>query len=183
MKSILNTKKLAFLAILMAIHIVLQLFKIPVGNNLNIYLTFLIMMLVASSFELPVVIIYAGVYDIISFFLFPEGNFMIEYTLVTILGAIIYHLFLYKKINILTVSLSKFSVNLICNVLLESAITTHYWGAEKGYMYYVSASTIKNLIMLPIEIALFMVFINLLKPLYTKYLRTENIPDNFFKLK
>lgn len=155
----------------LAINCVISAFYVNVGPNLKIYFTFIITMIVAAYYPLGVVCIYAIAEDIISFFLFPpDGAFFFGYTLTALVSMIIYWLFLHKKVNIFTIALSKLSVNLIANVLLNSVWTYIILNKQKAYLAYAYTSLIKNIIMLPIEIAIFFLIYKVLKPLLEKYL-------------
>ena len=72
-----KTRKMLILALLMAINIAISSFFIEVGPNLRLYFTFIVNMIVAANFSLPLVITYAIVEDFIAFFLFPSGPFFL----------------------------------------------------------------------------------------------------------
>lgn len=161
-----STKKIALLGLLLALNIVLSFYFIPVGENLRIYFTFLINMFIATKYNLPTLIIYAIAEDLLSFFIYPTGPFFVGYTLTAVASMILYYLFLHKNVNLKNVILAKTSVNILCNILLNS-----YWSKVlfgKAYLYYLGKSIIKNLIMIPIEVLLFMAFYELVNKLYEK---------------
>ena len=162
-----SSKKIATLAILLALNVAISYFYLPVGENLRIYFTFLINMLIASKFDYPTVIIYAIVEDIVSFFVFPSGPFFFGYTLTAIVSMSIYWLFLHKEVNVKNVIIAKASVNIIANILLNSFWSKMLYG--KAYIYYLGRSVAKNLIMIPIEVLLFLAFYKLIKPIIDKY--------------
>ena len=89
-----KTRKMLILALLMAINIAISSFFIEVGPNLRLYFTFIVNMIVAANFSLPLVITYAIVEDFIAFFLFPSGPFFLGYTLTAVAGCVIYYIFL-----------------------------------------------------------------------------------------
>lgn len=159
-------KKMAILAMLLAMGIALNQFYIPVGENLRIQFDFVVNMLVASMFPLGSVVVYAIVEDLIAFFLFPSGPFFPGYTLTAALSCTIYWIFLHKEVNLKNIIISKAIVNLCVHVLLNSV-----WSAmlySKGYMYYMMKSVVKNITMLPIEIIIFYLIYRLVKPLLNK---------------
>lgn len=90
--------------------------------------------------------------DTISFFVNPSGPYFPGYALTTMLGTMIYALFLYRaRPTPLRVFLAKFFTNVL-NVVLGSL-----WSAmlySKGYLYYMTGSFWKNLILLPIQTVL-----------------------------
>ena len=159
-----KTRKLATLSLLLAMQVALSFFFIPVGTNLRIYFTFIIMMFVASEYSLPTVIIYGIAKDLISFFIYPTGPFFIGYTLTTVLSMVIYWIFLHKEVNLLNITLGKLCTNIFANILLNSLWS--YILYSKGFLYYVTKSLLKNLLMLPIEIIIFYLLYKFIKRLY-----------------
>ena len=167
-----KTRDLALLAILMTLNIVLESIYIPLGNNLNIYFTFFITMLVATLFEYPIVAIYAIVEDLLGFFLFPHGSFFPGYTLTALVGLTIYYIGLHnKEMTYPRVLLTKLTTNILANILLNSL-----WSAilfSKGYYYYLARSFFKNIILCPLEALLFYLFYKALKPLLDKQITAK----------
>lgn len=160
-------KKMAILAMLLAMGIALKQFYIPVGENLRIYFHFVVNMLVASMFPLGSVVIYAIAEDLIAFFLFPSGPFFPGYTLTAVVSCTIYWIFLHKEINLKNIIFAKASANVFANILLNSLWTSMLY--SKGYIYYISKSVVKNLMMLPIEIIIFYLIYKLVKPIIEKF--------------
>ena len=156
------------LALLMAINVAISSLFIEVGPNLRLYFTYIVNMIVAANFSLPLVITYAIVEDFIAFFLFPSGPFFLGYTITAVAGCVIYHIFLHKEINLKNIIISKTLVNIFVNIGLNSLWSSMLF--SKGYIYYFSKSVVKNLLMLPIEVMVFYTIYRLLKPLLNKYL-------------
>lgn len=163
-----KTRKMLILALLMAINIAISSFFIEVGPNLRLYFTYIVNMVVAANFSLSTVIIYAIVQDFLAFFLFPSGPFFLGYTLTAVAGCVIYYIFLHKEINLKNIIISKTLVNVLVNIGLNSLWSSILY--SKGYIYYLTKSTVKNLLMLPIEILLFYTIYRLIKPLLNKYM-------------
>ena len=163
-----KTRKMLILALLMAINIAISFFFIEVGPNLRLYFTFIVNMIVAANFSLPLVITYAIVEDFIAFFLFPSGPFFLGYTLTAVAGCVIYYIFLHKEINLKNIIIAKTLVNVFVNIALNSLWSSMLY--SKGYIYYLTKSVVKNLAMLPIEIMLFYTIYKLIKPLLNKYM-------------
>ena len=163
-----KTRKMLILALLMAINVAISSMFIEVGPNLRLYFTYIVNMIVAANFSLPLVITYAIVEDFIAFFLFPSGPFFLGYTITAVAGCVIYHIFLHKEINLKNIIISKTLVNIFVNIGLNSLWSSMLF--SKGYIYYFSKSVVKNLLMLPIEVMVFYTIYRLLKPLLNKYL-------------
>ena len=151
------------LALLMAINVAISSMFIEVGPNLRLYFTYIVNMIVAANFSLPLVITSAIVEDFIAFFLFPSGPFFLGYTITAVVGCVIYHIFLHKEINLKNIIISKTLVNIFVNIGLNSLWSSMLF--SKGYIYYFSKSVVKNLLMLPIEIIVFYTIYKLIKPL------------------
>ena len=160
------TKKLAYLSLFLALHIFLSFFYIQVSDNLRVYFTYLIVMNIAIIFPPKIALGYAIIEDLLAFFIYPTGPFFIGYTLTSLAGMAIYLIFLNKKVTITRIILAKTSVNIFCNIILNSL-----WSAilySKGFVYYLISGSIKNIILLPIEIILFIIFYKLIYPYFIK---------------
>lgn len=160
--------KYYLLTLLLATHIVLSGLYIPVAENLRIQITFVVSMLTAILYPTKVLIFYGIAEDLIAFFLFPSGDFFPGYTLSTVAALLLYRFFLHtQKIDIWHVGCARLSVNLLVNVGLGSL-----WSAmlyHKGYWYYLGKGIIKNLILFPIEVSIFLVFWKLIYHILRKY--------------
>ncbi|KOF57826.1 hypothetical protein AGR56_16600 [Clostridium sp. DMHC 10] len=159
-------RTLTFAGITIALSIVLNSFYIPVGENLHISFVFLVLSLGALIFG-PVTGLFVGaIYDILGFVIHPSGTFFPGYTLSTMLEFFIYGLFLYRsRITILRVFLAKFIVNYGIHVGLGCLWSKFLF--NKGYLYFFTTSIIKNTIMLPIEVILLVLLLQLLIPALT----------------
>lgn len=167
MKNI-NIKRLSLLSLLLALHIIISSFYIPIFDNSRIMFSFIIKMLVGIIVSPITGIVFGFVADIIGHIVIPSGAFFIGYSITSMLSCLIFSLLLYnKRISYLSLITSKLLVNVLCNVLLNS-----YWSYilySKGYMYYLIQSLFKNIILFPIEILLIVSLFKLLLPLLNKY--------------
>ena len=164
-----NVRILAIVALFIAIRIAMQGLVLPVGENLRIYFTFLVNALGVMIYG-PVAGLVSGfAVDILGFFIVPTGGaFFPGYTLSTMLGSFFYAIFLYRsRISVVRIILSKVCVNILVNVGLGAL-----WSAilySKGYYYYLVKSLIKNLNLLPIEIILLVLFLQLMIPIAARF--------------
>lgn len=159
-------RTLTFAGMIIALSIVLNSLSVPVGENLNIRFTFLIFSLGALVFG-PVTGLFVGAAcDILGFVLHPSGVFFPGYTLSTMLEFFIYGLFLYRsRITILKIFLAKLIVNYGIHVGLGALWSKILF--NKGYLYFFANSIIKNTIMLPIEVVMLVLLLQLLLPALT----------------
>ena len=161
-----KTKQLVILSLLMALQVVISMQYIPVGENLRIYFTYLVVVIVAAVFPIKIALAYAAIEDIVAFIAFPSGPFFLGYTLTAVASMLIYSLCLYRHVSIKRIIIAKTMVNILVNVGLNSI-----WSAmlySKGYIYYLAKSFIKNITLLPFEIILIIIFLKIIKPLLIK---------------
>lgn len=158
-----NTKYLALMAAFIAMKIVVGLIRIPVGPNLRISITFILVALEASIIGPAAGIVSGALTDTLSFIIFPDGAYFPGYTLTAMCGELIYALFLYqRKITVLRLGLAKFLNNYLVNVMMGSL-----WSAmlyDRAFVYYAASSLIKNTVMLPFETAALTAVFQLLLP-------------------
>lgn len=162
-----KTKKIAIMAILLAVNVAVSFIFIPVGENLRIYFTFLITMIIAANFSFGECVLYAALEDIISFFIYPTGPFFIGYTITAVLSIAIYNLFLYKKVTLARIAISKALVNILINVGLGSLWSKILY--SNSFIYYAAKSLLKNIVLLPFEIIAFWLIYKAVQPLFDKY--------------
>lgn len=162
-----NLKSLVFAGLTIALSTVLGSIYIPVGLNLRITFVFLVLVFGSMLFG-PVVGLATGLaYDLISFLLFPSGIFFPGYTLSTMLEFFIYGLFLYRcQISVLRIFLMKLIVDFAIHVGFGSLWSKILFG--RGYYYYFAKSIIKNAIMLPIEVIMIVVMLQIFLPVLVR---------------
>lgn len=171
-----SVRILTLSAILIALQVVVSSIFIPVtisAGEQRIYFTFLIVA-IGSAIYGPVHSIYVGlVADIVGFLIHPTGAYFVGYTIIAMVGGLIYGLFLYQtKITILKLTLCKLTINLVCNVFLNSLCVSFF--VPSGWWVLLVARLPKNLIMLPIEVIMLVaVFTAVLPPLQ----KAKVIPD------
>ena len=136
-------------------------FMIPVGENLNIMFQFLPNAVMGMICGPWVAVVYGVATDFLDFMLHGWGFFP-GYTLGSVLGAVIYSLYLYRaRVTVLRLFLARLTVNVLVNILLGSLWSAILYG--KGYYFYLSASVFKNLILLPLETVILVAVYRLLK--------------------
>lgn len=158
-----NLRRLIFAALVVALGIVISSLYIPVGENLRIYFKFLVYSIGSAVYGPFVGLLVGAAGDTLGFFIHPSGAYFPGYLLSEMLGCLIYALFLYRKrITILRLFLSKLIINVFVNILLGSL-----WSAmlySKGFIYYMTKSVVKNLALLPLEVAAMAALFALLIP-------------------
>ncbi len=156
-------RELVFAAVMIAACIILSNFKIPLGENLSLSVTFLARALCALVCGPLVSMVFAVAEDTLSFFLSAGGYaYFPGYALTTMLGCLVYALCFYRApISWRRIVLAKTVTNLQ-NVLLGSLWSAMLYG--KGYLYYMTTSAVKNALYLPVQILLLGVLLRYLLP-------------------
>lgn len=155
---------LAFSAVMIAACLALSLIpSIPIGDKVRVSWGFLARALCGMVGGPVNALVFGAAEDTISFFLHPTGPYFPGYTLTTMLGTLLYALFLYRaRVTILRIFLAKLSTNIL-NVTLGALWSAILYG--KGYLYYASASLVKNAVMLPIQTAMLAILFAALLPI------------------
>ncbi len=154
-------------ALIVALRVALKSVSIPVGESLNITVGFFANALGAMLYG-PVVAALSGmVSDLLGCLLFPSGPFFPPFTLVEMLGSLLFALWLYRvRLTPLRVFASKLSVNVICNILLTPIFLSWMYG--KAVTIYLIPRIAKNLCIFPIEGVLLTLFLDLVIPILQK---------------
>ncbi|MEG2120084.1 MAG: folate family ECF transporter S component [Pseudoflavonifractor sp.] len=160
-------RTLAFAALMVAACVALaQIPAIPIGEGVRVTWGFLARSVCALVGGPVTALVFGFVEDTLSFFLHPTGPYFPGYTLTTMLGTLIYALFLYRaRVTVLRVFLAKLTTN-VMNVLLGSL-----WSAilySKGYLYYFTTSLVKNTVMLPIQTIMLVLLFGAMIPILSK---------------
>lgn len=161
-----SIKKLTIAALFIAITLVVRSFfiPIPVLGGQRIYFTFFVKALGTIIYGPILGAITGAMSDYIGAMLFPTGAFFIGYTITSAVSSFLYGIFLYKtKLTITKIFLSKLSVNLIGNVLLNSLWSVILMG--NGFWVIALARLPKNLILLPIETFIMYIVFKIMIPI------------------
>ena len=106
--------------------------------------------------------LFAGILDIVKYFMRPDGGFFFGFTFNAMLAAFIYGCFYYRqKLTPKRVLIAKLVVILIVNVLLNTLWLDMLYG--KGFLAILPARALKNLIMWPIDSIIFFTITRLLE--------------------
>lgn len=153
-KELKKVECLAICAMLMAITLVISSFTVVIGPYIKIGFSFVATELAYMLFGPVVGAIFGGTADILAFILKPTGSFFPGFTISAILSGLIYGMCFYKKpVSIIRIFIVKAFVAVFINMLLGTYWLTLLYG--KGFLVLFPARALKNLIMLPINTALF----------------------------
>lgn len=154
-KSFASTDMLAVAGIVVALRIAVKAFSIPIVPGL--YITFDAYINAIGSFIYgPLVSLAVGaVSDTVGAIMFPKGAYFFPFIFTEMASGFIFSLFLWRRnITAIKVILSKFTVNMFCNIILTSVFMKWYYiffGIEKAYPFINLARIVKNLVLFPFE--------------------------------
>lgn len=161
-------RTLAFAALMIAACVALSYIpSIPVGDGgVRVTWGFLARAVCAVVCGPVTALVFGFAEDTVSFLLHPSGPYFPGYALTTMIGTLIYALFLYRtRPTVVRIFLAKLCTNAL-NVVLGSL-----WSAilySKGYLYYMTVSFYKNLVMLPVQTAMLCFLLAALMPVLSR---------------
>ena len=163
-----NVKILAFAAVICALRIAVKSLSVPIAPG--VYLSFdCYVNAVGAMVYGPIFALLVGaVSDTLGAVLFPKGAYFFPFIAVEMLSGFIFALFLWrKKLTAPRLLLAKFTVNFLCNIVLNSAIQKWYYAlfvTDKVYYMINGVRIVKNLAIFPLEAVLICVLLNALLP-------------------
>ena len=174
-------RTLVFSALMVAACVALgYLRSVPVVNNISVTWGFLARALCALVGGPVNALLFGFVEDTVSYFMHPTGGYNPFYIFTTMLGVFTYALFLYRaEVTVLRVFLAKLATNLQ-NVFIGGLGTFLWYSGGKGYWTIVTASAIKNAIMLPIQTVMLAALLAALLPILH---RMGFLPDQASRLR
>lgn len=162
-----DTRMLVFAALMIAIRVALKLVYIPLAPNLRINTAFVANAIGAMVFGPVVAIPAAIVSDFLGWVIHPEGAYFLPFVLTEVAGSVLFALFLYRaKVGPIRIMLSRFSICLLVNILLQTPLMMLYYSIYMGGKLYVLTipHILKNLFMFPIESFLLTLLMSMVLP-------------------
>ena len=160
-----NLRVMVICALCVALSIILGYFYIPLNESLTIRFTFLATSTVGLVAGPVGALIFGAAVDLLDYMMHPTGVFFFGYTISSMLGALIYALCYYRqRLTVVRIIFCRLAVNLIVNVFMNAIWSSILYG--KGYIYRLVISYIKNIALLPIEVAVTVAFFTLLIPAF-----------------
>lgn len=168
-----DTHMLVFAALMIALRLVMKQISIPITPFLRINASYFVNALGAMVFGPVFAIICAVITDILGYLIRPDGVYFIPFILTEVGGSLVFALYLYRaKITPGRVMLSRFTINLFINVLLQTPIMMWYYSLYMGGKQYTFAMAvpgmIKNILMFPIESVLLSLFLKVMLPITSR---------------
>lgn len=160
-----NLRSLLFVSLMAAASIALMALFIPIGENLRVYFTF-VFSAVGGLVGGPLMGLAAGaVVDFLGYAVAPTGAYFPGYMLSKMLVWFIFGLLLYRRqVTILRLFIAKALYNFLVNALIGSVWRVMLVG--NGYFALLTASLLKNTLLLPIEMVLLVLVMRLMLPIF-----------------
>ena len=137
-----------------AVAVVLGSMTIEIGNYIKIGFSSIANQFVYYLFGPVVGGCFGGALDILKYMVKPTGEFFPGWTLSAILAGVIYGVFFYKKrLSFWRILAAELTVSVVCNMVLGTLWLSMMYG--KAFMVLLPARVIKNLIMSPVNAAVF----------------------------
>lgn len=168
-----STRMLSLAALVIALRVALKSVVIPVGESLYISVAFLPNALGSMVYGPVVALIGGAASDVLGALLFPKGPFFPPFTLVEMLGSLLFALFLYRApLRFWRIALSKLSVNLFCNILLTPLFLAWMYG--RAVVLTSLPRIAKNVLLFPLEALLLTLFLGAMLPVLRRLSLTPN---------
>ena len=170
-----NPRTLVFAALIVALRVIVKMAKIPLVAGLSLTFDCYVNALGSIVYG-PVVAIFVGaISDTVGCMLFPSGPYFFPFIFIEISSSVIFALFLWRrKISVGRVLVSKFTVNMICNICLTSTFLKWMYimlGDPRAATYNVInfVRIAKNLVLFPIESIFIIVVLGGFVPVLKKF--------------
>lgn len=163
-----NVRMIAFAAIICALRVAVKSFSVPIAPGLYLSFDCYVNAVGALVYGPLMALCVGAVSDTIGAVLFPKGPYFFPFIAVEMSSGFIFALFMWrKKLTAPRLLTAKFTVNFVCNIVLNSLIQKWYYAlfeAEKVYYVINGARIVKNLVLFPLEATLICLLVNALLP-------------------
>ena len=167
-KELKKVRNLVLASLLLAIHLLLDLFTIQILPTLHLSFEFLASSTIGMLFGPSIGALCGGLGDIINYIINPKGAFFPGFTLTAIVNGVIYGIVLYKKeITIKRCIITVTAVKLICDMCLNTYFLSILY--NKAFIVLFGARIIKNAVMIPINVALMYIVLGFISKIKDKY--------------
>ena len=165
-----NTKSIVFASFIVVLRIVVKAFRIPLAAGLSLTFDCYVNSLGSLIYGPVIGLCVGAVSDTLGYLVFPSGVYFFPFIFVEMLSSFIFGLFFWKRqISVLRVLTAKFTVNLICNIILTSLFMKWMYvflGDEKATTYSIInlVRIVKNLVLFPVESVLIVLVLGAFLP-------------------
>ncbi len=160
-RSFANLQMLVFAAMIVALRVAVKLFRVPLAAGLSLSFDCYVNALGSVVYGPLMSLVVGAVSDTIGCIIAPNGPYFPPFMLVEMTSSFLFALFFWKKeLTLPRIVAAKFTVNLLCNVIMTSLFMKWsylvFYGVEKaqGYAIINLVRTVKSLVMFPVEATL-----------------------------
>ena len=164
-----DTRMMIFAGLIVALRVAVKFFKIPLAADLSLTFDCYVNAVGAVVYGPLTALAVGAVSDTLGAILAPTGPYFLPFILVEMSSGFIFALFLWRRtVTLSRVVWSKFTVNLFCNIILNSLLMKWYYlflyGSEKSYNLINMVRIVKNLVLFPLEAGLIALLFQALLP-------------------
>ncbi len=179
-----NVRMLALAAMIVALRVICKMIEIPIAPTLNINPAAVFNSIGAMVYG-PVVGLVGGmISDPLGYLVNPKDAYFLPFMLVDMSSSFLFGLFFWKRpLTVGRAMSAKFTVNMVCNVVLTSIFVKWslfvYSGAAaaEAYNLITLVRIAKNLILFPLEAILIVVALNAMTPALYRLRLIKEKPD------
>lgn len=165
-------RMLVFAALIAALRVAVKMSKIPIVTGVSLTFDCYVNALGSMVYGPVVALLVGAVSDTVGYLLFPNGGaYFLPFILVEMASSFIFALFLWRRqITAPRVLASKFTVNVICNIVMTSLFVKWsyyvYSGAEaaEAYSVFNLVRVGKSLVLFPLESVLIVMILSAFIP-------------------
>ena len=175
-KQFADPKMITIAALIVSFRVVVKLFKLNIASGLGFSLDGYVNSLGSMVYGPLVALLVGAISDILGLLITGQiGQFFLPFTVVEMTSSFIFALFFWRRrITVSKVLAAKFSVNLICNILMTSIFMK--WlkyiqlgrAAADAYAIINGLRIAKNLIMFPLESMIITTVLSFALPVLTQ---------------
>lgn len=167
-----SVRILVLAAMITALRIAVKSINIPLGPDLYVTIGFFVNAIGSMIYGPVVGLLTGAVSDTIGYLMAPgRGAYFFPFIFSEMMGSFLFGLFLYRaKLSTGRVMLSRFTVTLLCNLILDPLLL--YWQYAligKGYALLSLHRIIKNITLFPVQSLLLIVLLSAVVPLTARF--------------
>lgn len=153
-----DLRTFAIAALIIALRVAVKFFKIPLSQGLDLTFDCYVNSIGSAIYGPVVGLIVGAISDTIGCIIAPNGTYFFPFILVEMGSSFLFGLFFWRqKITVGRTIAAKFTVNLVCNIVMNTLFMRWYYlfyfGVEKAEAYNLInlVRICKNLVLFPIE--------------------------------
>lgn len=167
-KELKSVKNLVIASLLITMKLILDLFTIQLNQALHLSFEFLPFASLSMLFGPVAGAMSGGLSDIINYIINPKGAFFPGFTISAMVSGIIYGISFYKKeISVKRCIFAESAIVVIVDILLNTLWLSLLYG--KGFFVLLPMRIIKNVVMIPINVAMMYFVLKLVDRIKEQY--------------